>query len=64
MSISQIINEDSGTEYWKLNKALYGLKQAGHECFKTLEQILALAGLHQCIEDEGTYTNAERSIIL
>jgi len=51
------INEDGETEYWKLNKALYGLKQAGHEWFKTLSQILSTFGMHQCISDEGTYTN-------
>jgi hypothetical protein len=56
--------EDGEIEYWKLNKALYGLKQAGHEWFKTLEQILAMAGLHQLIGDEGTYTNKDYTLIL
>jgi len=58
------INEKGEVEYWKLNKALYGLKQAGHEWFKTLEKILALAGLNQCVGDEGTYVNKEGSVII
>jgi len=58
------INEKGEVEYWKLNKALYGLKQAGHEWFKTLEKILALAGLNQCIGDKGTYVNEEGSVII
>ena len=32
-------------------------KQAGHEWFKTLCGILDTIGMHQCIGDEGTYTN-------
>ena len=40
------------------------MKQAGHEWFKTLEKILTIIGLHQCIGGEGTYTNADRTIIL
>jgi len=51
------INGDGEAEYWKLDKALYGLKQAGHEWFKTLSKILGILGMHQCIGDEGTYTN-------
>lgn len=51
------INEEGETEYWKLNKALYGLKQAGHEWYKMLERILEVAGLKQCVGDEGAYTN-------
>jgi len=51
------IKKQGKIEYWKLNKALYRLKQAGHEWFKTLEQILATARLHQHIGDKGTYTN-------
>ena len=55
------IKEQREVEYGKLKKVLYGLEQAGHECFKTLGQILATAGLHQCIGDEGTYTNQNKS---
>ena len=51
------VNEEGLVEYWKLNKALYGLKQAGHEWYKMLEKILQVAGVTQCIGDEGTYTN-------
>jgi len=50
-------------EYWKLN-ALYGLKQAGHEWFKTLQKILQLVGLKQCIGDEGTYTSSNGQLII
>ena len=58
------INEQGQTEYWKLGKALYGLEQAGHELFKTLEHILSLGGLRQCIGDEGTYVNRGGSLII
>ena len=56
------IDEDGNIEYWKLNKALYGLKQAGHEWYQTLEKILQIAALKQCIGDEGTYTNGNVTI--
>ena len=58
------INEQSEVEYWKLNKALYRLKQVGHEWFKTLQKILQLVGLEQCIEDEGTYTSSNGQLII
>ena len=58
------INEDGETEYWKLDKALYSLKQAGHEWFKTLCEILNTFGMHQCIGDEGTYTNRNHQLII
>ena len=52
-------NEEGETEYWKLNKALYVLKQASHEWYKTLERMLEIAGLKQCVGDEGRYTNGQ-----
>ena len=51
------INKEGETKCWKLDKVLYGLKQVGHEWFKTLYEILSTLGMHQCIGDEGTYTN-------
>ena len=36
----------------------------GHGWFKTLQRILHLAGLEQCIEDEGTYTSSKGQLII
>lgn len=57
-------NEEGEIEYWKLHKALYGLKQAGHEWYKTLERILEIAGLKQCIGDEGAYASRRGNILI
>jgi len=58
------INEKEEIEYWKLNKALHELKQAGHRWYKTLEKLLEITGLKQCIGNEGTYISENRDIII
>lgn len=56
------INEDGEIEFWKLNRAMYGLKQAWHEWYKTLRNILEIAGLMQWTGDGGAYARTETTM--
>ena len=47
-----------------MDETLYGLKRAGHEWFKTLYKILSTLNSHQCIGNEGTYTNSDGTVII